>query len=163
MAKIVLTRVDNRLVHGQVGVTWTMSLKVDTLVVVDDETVMNPFSQKLMQNIAKSSNVGISFYSVEEFANRYKEVNTKQQLFLIIKTPSVAKELFDRGVPITKLNLGNMHYERNKRKITNKVYLDDEDSESIKYLLNQGVSVFYQDVPGSLKERINENDLLKGS
>ena len=37
-AKIELIRVDNRLVHGQVGVTWVNALNIDTIVVVDDET-----------------------------------------------------------------------------------------------------------------------------
>ncbi|MEG0290989.1 MAG: PTS sugar transporter subunit IIB, partial [Erysipelotrichaceae bacterium] len=40
-AKIVLTRVDNRLVHGQVGSTWTNSIGVDTIVVVDDDVAIN--------------------------------------------------------------------------------------------------------------------------
>ena len=67
-AKIELIRVDNRLVHGQVGVSWSVSLNIDTIVVVDDETAQNPLSQKLMQTIAKSANVQIRFYSIEGFA-----------------------------------------------------------------------------------------------
>ena len=39
-AKIELIRVDNRLVHGQVGVTWVNALNIDTIVVVDDETAI---------------------------------------------------------------------------------------------------------------------------
>lgn len=56
-AKIELIRVDNRLVHGQVGVTWVNALNIDTIVVVDDETAINVFSQKMMKTIAKASNV----------------------------------------------------------------------------------------------------------
>lgn len=33
---ILLTRIDNRLVHGQVGVTWTSTIGANLLVVVDD-------------------------------------------------------------------------------------------------------------------------------
>lgn len=60
-AKIELIRVDNRLVHGQVGVTWVNALNIDTIVVVDDETAINVFSQKMMKTIAKASNVDIRF------------------------------------------------------------------------------------------------------
>lgn len=45
-AKIELIRVDNRLVHGQVGVTWVNALNIDTIVVVDDETAINLFFTK---------------------------------------------------------------------------------------------------------------------
>lgn len=51
---IQLIRVDNRLVHGQTGVTWSNSLDIDTIIVIDDETVQNIFSQKLMTSIAKA-------------------------------------------------------------------------------------------------------------
>ena len=35
-ARIELTRIDNRLVHGQVGLTWGSTLNIDTIVVVDN-------------------------------------------------------------------------------------------------------------------------------
>ena len=34
---IYLTRIDNRLIHGQVGVTWTRTLGVNLILVADDE------------------------------------------------------------------------------------------------------------------------------
>jgi len=34
---ILLTRIDNRLVHGQVGVTWTSTIGANLLIVVDDD------------------------------------------------------------------------------------------------------------------------------
>lgn len=64
-AKIELIRVDNRLVHGQVGVTWVNALNIDTIVVVDDETAINVFSQKMMKTIAKASNVDIRFIRLQ--------------------------------------------------------------------------------------------------
>ena len=54
---IQLIRVDNRLVHGQTGVTSSNSLDIDTIIVIDDETVQNIFSQKLMTSIAKAGSV----------------------------------------------------------------------------------------------------------
>jgi len=43
-AKIELTRIDNRLVHGQVGMTWGSTLNIDTIVVVDDLTAASGFA-----------------------------------------------------------------------------------------------------------------------
>lgn len=47
-ARIELTRIDNRLVHGQVGLTWGSTLNIDTIVVVDNLTAASSFAQKLM-------------------------------------------------------------------------------------------------------------------
>lgn len=49
---ILLTRVDNRLIHGQVGVTWTMTLGANLLLVADDDTAANPVMQELMATTA---------------------------------------------------------------------------------------------------------------
>lgn len=70
-AKIELIRVDNRLVHGQVGVTWVNALNIDTIVVVDDETAVNVFSQKMMKTIAKASNVDIRFIRLRTSCRSY--------------------------------------------------------------------------------------------
>lgn len=44
--QILLARIDNRLVHGQVGVTWTSAIGANLLVVVDD----NAAGDELQQN-----------------------------------------------------------------------------------------------------------------
>ena len=45
---ILLTRIDNRLVHGQVGVTWTSTIGANLLVVVDDVVANDDIQQKLV-------------------------------------------------------------------------------------------------------------------
>ena len=54
-ARIELTRIDNRLVHGQVGLTWGSTLNIDTIVVVDNLTAASSFAQKLMQSVASAA------------------------------------------------------------------------------------------------------------
>ena len=63
---ILLTRIDNRLVHGQVGVTWTSSLGANLLVVVDDEAADDKLQQQLMTMTAENAGVGIRFFTVEK-------------------------------------------------------------------------------------------------
>ena len=57
MPNILLTRIDNRLIHGQVGVTWTKTLGANLLMVANDEVANDPMQQKLMTVTAKSSMV----------------------------------------------------------------------------------------------------------
>ena len=44
---IVFTRVDNRLVHGQVGNVWVTASGANLILVVDDETCNDELSQKI--------------------------------------------------------------------------------------------------------------------
>ena len=53
MANIVFSRVDNRLVHGQVGCTWTSSVGANLIVVADDAVSQDTLQQQLMEITAK--------------------------------------------------------------------------------------------------------------
>lgn len=63
---IVLARVDNRLVHGQVGVVWTAASGTNLLLVANDEAAKNELQQSLMSATAESSGVGIRFWTLQK-------------------------------------------------------------------------------------------------
>ncbi|MEF9961121.1 MAG: PTS galactosamine transporter subunit IIB [Erysipelotrichaceae bacterium] len=157
-AKIVLTRVDNRLVHGQVGSTWTNSIGVDTIVVVDDDVANNVLQQKLMITIAHAASVKIRFYSIDDFVHVFNTTSSHQKLFLVVENPNVARKIVEKGIVLKDVNLGNLHYSRGKVAISRKAYLDEEDIDSINYLLSKKINVYYQDVPGTAIETIAHLD-----
>jgi anaerobic ribonucleoside-triphosphate reductase activating protein len=63
---IVLTRIDNRLIHGQVGCTWTMSVGANLILVADDEAAGDALQQQLMAITAKSSGASPRFWTVQK-------------------------------------------------------------------------------------------------
>ncbi|MBC2459787.1 PTS N-acetylgalactosamine transporter subunit IIB [Clostridium beijerinckii] len=154
MPNILMTRIDNRLVHGQVGVTWTTSLGANLLVVVDDTAASDPVQQQLMSMTAESSGVGIRFFTIQKTIDVIHKASPSQKIFIVCKTPEVVRKLVDGGVPIKELNVGNMHFSDGKRAITKKVYVDDKDIEDLKYIESKGVKVFVQDTPGDIKTNI---------
>ena len=152
---ILLTRIDNRLVHGQVGVTWTTSLGANLIVVVDDEVAVESLQQELMAIVAESSGAGIRFFTIEKTINVIHKAAATQKIFIVCKKPEIARQLVDGGVPIKVLNVGNMHFTQGKRQLSKKVYVDDKDLENLRYIQSKGVNVFIQDTPGDIKENIN--------
>ena len=96
-AKIELIRVDNRLVHGQVGVTWVNAFIIDTIVVVNGDTAINVFSQKMMKTIAKASNVDIRFYSIADFMQVLRHNESSQRLFVVVRDIQTVYEMFKNG------------------------------------------------------------------
>ena len=152
-ANILLTRVDNRLVHGQVGVTWVKSLGANLIVVVDDVAANNTIEQQLMEVVAKSSGVGIRFFTIDHTIEIIHKASPNQKIFIVCKTPETVKKLVDGGVPITEVNIGNMHFSDGKEQISKKVYVDENDKENIKYLESKGIDIYIQDVPGDKKTK----------
>ncbi len=90
---ILLARIDNRLVHGQVGVTWTSSLGANLIVVADDEAANQPVQQQLMTMTADNGGVGIRFFTIEKTIRVISKAAPAQRIFIVCKTPSVAKSL----------------------------------------------------------------------
>ena len=151
---ILLTRIDNRLVHGQVGVTWTSSLGANLLVVVDDAAANDKLQQQLMTMTAENAGVGIRFFTVDHTIDIIHKASPNQKIFIVCKTPEVVKKLVDGDVPIKEVNIGNMHFSEGKEQLSKKVYVDQKDRDDIKYLESKGIDVYIQDVPGDKKLKV---------
>jgi len=153
-ANILLTRIDNRLIHGQVGVTWTTALGANLLVVVDDLVANDPIQQQLMSVTAKSSGAATRFFTVEKMINVISKAADRQKIFIICRTPETVRKLVDGGVPIKELNVGNMHFSTGKEQISTKVFVDEKDLEDLRYIKSKNVEVTIQDVPSDTKQEI---------
>ena len=156
MPNILLTRIDNRLIHGQVGVTWTMTLGANVILVADDEVAENELMQQLMAATAKSSGASVRFFTIQKTIDVIHKAADRQKIFIVCKTPKDVRKLIEGGVPIQEVNVGNMHFSQGKRQISKKVYVDDADMDDLKAIRDAGVEIYIQDVPGDIKERIKE-------
>lgn len=152
---ILLTRIDNRLVHGQVGVTWTTSIGANLIVVADDQVANDQLQQQLMSLTAESSGAGIRFFTLQKTINVIWKAAPSQKIFLVCRTPSEVRKLIEGGVPIKEVNVGNMHFTQGKHALSKKVYVDDQDLENLRFIKSKGVHIYIQDVPGDLKEYID--------
>ncbi|GAA3632698.1 PTS galactosamine transporter subunit IIB [Lactobacillus hamsteri] len=144
---IVLTRIDNRLVHGQVGVVWTSAVNANLLLVANDDAANDSLQQELMTATAESSGVGIRFWTLEKTITTIAKASPRQYIFLVIKTPEDALKLVQGGVPIKEINVGNMHFSEGKEQISKKVFVDQNDKDAFNKLIDAGVKVYIQDVP----------------
>lgn len=153
--RILLTRIDNRLVHGQVGVTWTKTIGANLIVVADDLVEKDELQKSLMSVTAKNSGAGIRFFTIQKTAEIIDKASPNQKIFLIVRTPKQARLLVEQGVVLKDINVGNMHFSQGKRALTKKVYVDDQDMDDLKFLASSGSRVYCQDVPGDTIETID--------
>jgi PTS system galactosamine-specific IIB component len=113
---ILLTRIDNRLVHGQVGVTWTSTIGANLVVVVDDVVAGDEIQQKLMGITAETYGFGIRYFTIEKTINVIAKAAPHQKIFLICRTPDTVRKLLEGGVPLKDVNVGNMHFSEGKNR-----------------------------------------------
>lgn len=152
---IVLTRIDNRLIHGQVATAWTQYSGANLLLVANDDVSQNLTRQNLM-NLAAPKGVQTRFFSVQKTIDIIHKASPKQLIAIIVETPQDVLKLVKGGVPIKKLNVGNMHMSTGKTQITKAVCVDDSDINTFKELKTLGVEIEIQRVPTEAIEDISK-------
>lgn len=151
---ILLLRIDNRLVHGQVAMAWTSALGANLLVVADNVAAEDKLQQELMSMTAESVGVGIRFFTLQKTIDIIAKASPSQKIFIVCKTPKDARTLVEGGVPIHSINVGNMHFSEGKKALTKKVYVDDKDVTDFKAIMIKVNDIFVQDTPGDRKDSL---------
>ena len=146
MPNILLTRIDNRLIHGQVGVTWVNHLSANLILVANDEVARDPVQQSLMEMVLPDA-IQTRFFTIEKTIKVIHKAADRQKIFLVCKTPQDALRLIEGGVPVKHLNIGNMHFSEGKEQISSTVSLDNDDKKTIRKIIDLGIKVEIRRVP----------------
>jgi N-acetylgalactosamine PTS system EIIB component len=146
---IVLARVDNRLLHGQILETWVPRFKIGRVVVADDEAAASALACAAMtlcippELMAEVVPVG----SVDWDA---LAADPRAVLLLFREVASVVRavEAGLRPEHVRRINLGNVHYAPGRRPVTPSVFLSGEELSSLAALEARGFEVEARAVPG---------------
>ena len=152
---ILLTRIDNRLIHGQVATQWNSTIGANLILVANDEVSTNKMRQNLM-DMAAPTGVATRYFSLQKTIDIIHKASPKQKIFIIAENPEDVLTLVKGGVPIKKLNIGNMHMAEGKRQVATSVAVNDEDVAAFKELQERGVELEIRRVPSTPVEDINK-------
>lgn len=144
---VVLSRVDNRLIHGQVIEAWAPRLNADAILVVDRALPRDDFQRMILEGMGQGT-FEVRVAAPEE-GRRLLEEKWKG-CRVIVLYPTVAEALAARraGLEMDRLNLGNVHPTGANREINDSVHLSEEDVRDLKELLGMGVAVEARALPG---------------
>lgn len=155
MPNIVLSRIDERLIHGQVGVQWVGFAGANLVLVANDEASRDAVQQNLMEMVL-AEGIDVRFWPLQKVIDSIHRAADRQKILLVCKSPADFLTLVEGGVPIKRINVGNMHYGAGKQQITKTVSVDARDITAFNGLKAAGVACFVQGVPTEA-----EQDLFK--
>lgn len=129
---VVLARVDNRLIHGQVLESWVPRLDVSTIIVVDCEVADDPLRQAIME-IAVPKEIKCKFFNVNQL-KPYLEENSSslERILILFPEIQIAWETIQSGIILGFLNIGNVHYAKGKKRITKSVSLTEREIATLR-------------------------------
>lgn len=155
MPNILLTRIDNRLIHGQVATMWTNHIGANLILVANDKVAGDKMRQGLM-DMAAPNGVATRYFTIQKTIDVIGKAADRQKIFIVCETPQDVLRLVEGGVPIDKVNIGNMHMAEGKRVAVGVVAVDDDDVETFKKLQEKGVELEIRKVPSENKEDLNK-------
>ena len=129
---IKVVRIDERLIHGQVQL-WIKNLGVNLVIVANDKVANDELQQSLMKTTIPKG-VGLRFWTIEKTAEIIWKAAERQIIYVVVKNTKDALRLAELGFPIKELNVGNIHNSKGKEKISQFIYVDEEDKENLREL-----------------------------
>ena len=147
---VVLFRVDERLIHGQVVLGWGGQFKPDRYIVVDGELAVSEWEQELYR-LALPGGTLAEFWSPQLATEQVRSwQESDERTFVLVRSLAAAVELASSGaLQGATLNLGGLHHAPNRRELLPYLYLAEDDVERVRWLQASGVDVVAQDLPGS--------------
>lgn len=154
---IVLARIDDRLIHGQVMTAWVSYAGGKEILIVDDKVAKDPFLSAVITGAApkhlKATAVTIEQATKELLENKD---NTEKKYILLAKGPETFETLINNGVEINEINLGGMGSKQGRNKLYKNVAASNDEKVVFKNLLDRGVNVYIQVVPNMEKVDLNK-------
>jgi len=149
---IVLYRVDERLIHGQVVVGWGSQLRPDRYLVVDEAVAKSEWEQELYE-LGVPEGAQVEFWSPSDarpMLLSWEESDLRT--VLLTRDLDTILELAKGGLLEGKaLNVGGLHLRKGREEILPYLFLDPSDRESLRSLDSEGLLISAQDLPGSPK------------
>lgn len=147
MKNILVARVDDRLIHGQVMTAWIKNYPINKILIVDDELAKN----QLMLNIYKAAvPAGITLQVAARNGSEEilgQPVAAGENYMVLAKTPEVFEHLINCGITFSTLVVGGMGAKPGRKTLYRNLSASEEEKACMKRLEEKGVRVVYQMVP----------------
>lgn len=157
MENLVLTRIDDRLIHGQVMTAWIKTKGADQVVIVDDVVAQDDFMINVLEN-AVPENIAIGIFSKEDAVEFFSEP-LEAPTIILAKTPQILEYMIDNNIDIDEIDLGGMGAKDGRDSLYHTISTSQEENESFKRILDKGVDAFIQIMPQN--DKVNLKQVLK--
>ena len=144
---IVFTRIDDRLIHGQVVEGWVNYLKATCILVADDAVASNPLQRSIME-LSAPQGLKVLIGPVEGICGQLRtQALDAERTILLFSNPADVMRALRAGMNCAALNIGGMRFVPGKRKLMDVLAVSDADLEALREIADKGVKIAVQTVP----------------
>ncbi len=156
---IVLFRVDERLIHGQVVIGWGNQLRPDRYLVVDDALAQSDWEQDFYR--LGSGDADVVFVAADgaaEWITEWREA--PERSILLTRDIATMRRISNEGVLTgERVNLGGIHHGLGRDEVLPYLHLTEEDRSDLRAMAAAGVEIAARDLPDA--HRVTLDTLLQ--
>ncbi len=158
---MLIIRIDDRLIHGQVIVGWVQALDLDNIIVANDDLLKDKLKLKMMK-LAIPSDINIEFLTIKDAVSGCKNNKWKAyETILLVESPKDAYNIVSKGYSVKSINVGGLHMKEGREPVTANLALNDKDRDYLKRLLELSIYLEGRALPSDREYRIEK--ILKKS
>jgi len=157
---LVLNRIDDRLIHGQVVVGWGQPMDIRFIVLVNDDVAASDWEQELYR-MGVPPEMTVYFHDVPGALVKLDEYRADPRAGILLTgdIPTM-RQLVERG-RVTEVNVGGIHSRPGREQRLRYVFLSLDEASELRAMAAAGATVTAQDVPGA--RPVPLGDLLSGN
>ena len=143
----VFTRIDSRLIHGQVAGTWVPFIAPQTFIASSDNAAHDKLRKSLLLQVAPAG-VKTNVLDIAKAGRVYNNPKyTGMKTMFVVESPVDVVRLLDEGVKINEVNVGGVTFKTGMVQLSDAVYASEEHLEAYRELLKRGVKLTVQQLP----------------
>lgn len=140
---IVLARIDDRLIHGQVMTSWLNYTGAGKIVVIDDATAKDSFLSMIIKTLVPA-NIKTEVTTLEKSVEVVAALPKNEKVILLSKTPEAYVNLVKNGIALEKINIGGMGARPGRKTLYRNISASEEEMNQLKELTELGFAVEIQ-------------------
>ena len=145
MRNIVLLRIDDRLLHGQVVVSWIPRLNVNEVLVIDDEYAKDEFMKEIIKN-SGPENISVYVLTAEDSIPFIKEGSERNRVLVLSRNIENAVRL-SKSVKIESVNIGGLGAAPGRKRYYNSIHLSENELDILKSIAKNNIRVEVKMLP----------------
>ncbi|OGR89289.1 MAG: hypothetical protein A2992_02660 [Elusimicrobia bacterium RIFCSPLOWO2_01_FULL_59_12] len=144
---VVLVRIDDRLVHGQVVEGWLKAIRASWIVVASDPVAADE-TQKALYLLAVPQGIKLSCLSILDAAKAWGDESwKKERVLVLVASPQDVVALVNQGAQMKSVNVGGMHYKEGRVQVLKAVSVDDKDVAALRTLAQKDILLEARPLP----------------
>lgn len=153
---IVLTRVDFRLIHGQVITRWLTLKDAKQIITIDETLSKDDFMQEVFK-MAAPQGIKVEIISPAQAVEKQKAGDfDSSKIMILFKDVQQLDTAVSLGLELEEVQIGGLGGGPGRKAVNNAITLDRKDADTLLDLQSKGIHIYLQTTPDYPSETLDK-------